>query len=89
MINYDECIKFHRNMENSRKATSTTIRVDRDQVLQIVVTDLLQKYKSIIRNTHEDCVGDKQEAFRIVLLCYLTPDELEKFYANPELIYQD
>ena len=72
-------------MEETRKAISTTIRVDHDQVVQIIVSDLLNKYKSLEkRNSDKELL----KALEFVLLqYYLTEDEFDKFYENPELIY--
>ena len=74
-------------MEETRKAVSTIIRVDHDQVVQIIVSDLLNKYKSLEKRNSD---GELLKALKFVLLqYYLTEDEFDRFYANPELIYTD
>lgn len=61
--------KIHKELQD---ALSTTIRIDHGQVLEIVVKDLLSKYKACKER------GDEYEdSFKKVLRFYLTEDELE------------
>lgn len=62
--------EIHKDLQDS---LSTTIKIDHGQVLEIVVKDLVSKYKACKER------GDEYEdSFKKVLRFYLTADELEE-----------
>lgn len=64
-------IETHQNLIDS---LDVTVKIDYRQVQKVVVEDLIKKYTSCVERK-----SDKQESFKIVLLCYLTQEELD-FY---------
>ena len=68
--NVDRLFEIHKELQD---AVSTTIKIDHGQVLDIVVKDLVSKYKACKER------GDEyEESFKKVLRFYLTEDELEE-----------
>lgn len=62
--------EIHKDLQDS---LSTTIKIDHGQVLEIVVKDLVSKFKACKERSDE-----YEDSFRKVLRFYLTADELEE-----------
>ena len=65
----EKLLEITRSIED---ALSVNLKISNDQVLDLVVADLLVKYKSTIKRGHH-----AEESFKEVLLYYLAPSELE------------
>ena len=71
-----EFLKTYKEMST---ILSTTIKIGHTQILNIVVSDLILKYRSCIR-----CGDDRYiESFATVLRYYLTEDELQEAMELP------
>jgi len=69
MIEKEEYERLWRIRHELDKASSTTIWINHEQVLNIVVSDLLNKYQGNINN-------DWGPIFKKILSFYITDDEL-------------
>ena len=73
-MDFDEASKLINISKELQDALSTTIKIDHDQVLDIVVADLFAKYKSA-RNRRLGREADMLEC--VLVKYYLTQNELE------------
>lgn len=76
-MNYKESELLLKNYREIQDATAVTIKINQDQVVDIVVGDLLGKYKYCKTNNNP-----KADAFETVLRHYLTADDFAKL-TNP------
>lgn len=68
---YTRLLKISRDIRDS---LSTTLKINHEQVEELVVADLLGKYKGAIKRNKDD---KWVEPFKTILLFYLEEDELE------------
>lgn len=74
LMDFEEASKLISISKELQDALSTTITIDHNQVLDIVVADLLAKYKS----ANDRGLDSEAEMLECVLVkYYLTQDELE------------
>ncbi len=74
---YKELLEINREIED---ALSTTIKIGYEQVLQIVVADLLSKYKAAVKRKDEKW----EPVFKQALRFYLEDEELEALISGFE-----
>jgi len=67
---YKRLLEISKDIED---ALSTTIKINREQVLNIVVADLLSKYKAAVKRKDKKW----EPVFKQVLRFYLEDEELE------------
>lgn len=79
MIEPDEAARLIGISKELEDALSTTVRINHNQVNDIIVADLLSKYKSA-KST--GLGGNASMLSGVLLQYYLTPDELETLLAT-------
>lgn len=78
VIEPDEAARLIDISKELENALSTTVRINHNQVMDIVVADLLAKYKSA---KSRGLGGNASMLSGVLLQYYLTPDELEALLA--------
>jgi hypothetical protein len=72
-VSFEEDLNFLKNHRKTQEATSMTIKINYGQVCEIVVYDLMAKYKACAKRNDE-----YKDAFAKVLSFYITDDEFNE-----------